>query len=107
MSKKLTYVREWKPRRPNQRSSGTLRAIIVRLDEPVEFLGLAGPDKSGFLCVIATQFHDRSRVDAYHVDERGDALSIVFLVEKWNTVSLRETMTEAGYDVSSWPKDIQ
>lgn len=105
--KKTTYVREWNPGRPNQRSSGTKRAIIVRLDEFVTFLGLAGPDKSDLLCVIATQFPEYARVDAYHVDERGEALSVVPLVEKWNTLSLRETMTEAGYDVSSWPKEIE
>lgn len=104
---KTTYVREWSPNRPNQRSTGTKRAIIVHLDETMTFLGLAGPDKSHLLCVIATQFHDRSRVNAYHVDERGEALSVIPLVEKWNTLSLRETMTEAGYDVSSWPENIE
>ena len=99
--KKTTYVREW---RSPREVSGMKRAIVVELDEPISIFGHDG--ESRYLCVIATQFPEYARVNAYHIDEDGRGLSVIPLVEGWNTLSLRETMTEAGYDVSSWPENI-
>lgn len=106
--KKATYLREW----PGINNKRLERAIIVEVEEPIVFLGLEGPDESRFLCVIATRFSaahvpGRDRASVYHVDSDGRPLSIIPLAEKHDTLSLREVMTEAGYDVSSWPEEIE
>lgn len=101
--KKATFVRHW----PHGTSEATAAAIIIELDEPVEFLGITGPAESRFLAAVATRFPGFDRVSVYPCDAEGNAKTIVPFAEKKGTLSIREVMSEAGYDVSSWPEEIK
>lgn len=101
--KKATYLRD----QPHRKLAETEASIVIELDEPVEFLGITGPTESRFLAAIATRFPTHNRVSVYPCDAEGRALTIIPADEKKGTLSIREVMSEAGYDVSSWPEDVK
>ena len=107
--KKATFVRRW----PHGTSEATAAAIIIEIEEPITFLDITFIPKqptemqSRFLAAAATRFPGFNRVSVYPCDVEGRALSIIPVVEEKGTLSIREVMTEAGYDVSSWPEEIK
>ena len=106
--KKATFLRHW----PHRTSGATDAAIIIQVEEPVVFLDITFIPKkptetqSRFLAAAATRFPGYNRVSVYPCDAEGRALTIVPFAEKKGTLSIREVMTEAGYDVSSWPEEV-
>lgn len=107
--KKATFVRHW----PHGTSKATAAAIIIEVEEPIAFLDITFIPKqptemqSRFLAAVATRFPGFNRVSVYPCDAEGNAKTIVPFAEKKGTLSIREVMAEAGYDVSSWPEEIK
>ena len=107
--KKATFVRHW----PHGTSEATAVAIIIELDEPISFLSMTflrtqpTEMQSRFLAAVATRFPGFDRVSVYPCDAEGNAKTIVPFAEKKGTLSIREVMSEVGYDVSSWPAEIK
>ena len=107
--KKATFVRHW----PHGTSRETDAAIIIEVEEPIAFLDITFIIKqptemqSRFLAAVATRFPGFDRVSVYPCDAEGNAKTIVPFAEKEGTLSIREVMEEAGYDVSSWPEEIK
>ena len=90
------------------------QAVLVKLDEPVEY-GYDDENTTNYLYVSAATIAPVVGVYDYPIDEvylfpadrNGDVLDWMELHgSRRGTANIRETLTEAGYDVSSWPEEV-
>lgn len=82
------------------------QVVLVKLDEPIEY----GDERktTHYLYVSAAHIGRYEEVYLFPADKKGEVLSWLELDgSRRGTLSIRETMTEAGYDVSSWPEEIK
>lgn len=80
-----------------------LQAILIKTDAPVTY---GDGRQTEYIYVVAARPRYRpDLVRAYYADRMGYVLWDIPLIEKQGT-DIRMTLMDAGYDVSSWPKDI-
>lgn len=100
--KKATVVQVYTRRQlpPNVR-----QAVLVKLDEPIEY----GDEKTtDHIYVSAAQVGRDDEVYIFPATGEGEVLDWLELDgSRRGTLSIREVMSEAGYDVSSWPEEIK
>lgn len=97
--KKATVVRIY--RRP---ASGVRQAVLVKLDEPVEY----GDEKTTDHIYVSAAIGSRAdEVYLFPADEHGNVLDWFELPgSRRGTDNIRMTMMDAGYDSSAWPKEV-
>lgn len=80
------------------------QTVLVKLDEPVEY----GDEKTtDHIYVSAATIGSIDEVYLFPADEDWEVLNWLELEgSRRGTLSIRETMTEAGYDISAWPKEV-
>lgn len=81
------------------------QVVLVRTDEPVTY----GDERTTthYLYVSAAQVGRDDEVYIFPATEEGRVLSWLELCgSRRGTLSIRETMMDAGYDVSSWPEEV-
>lgn len=85
-------------------ASNVWQAVLVRVSEPVEY----GVGRTRYLYVSAARVGRDDEVYLFPADKKGEVLSWLELYgSRRGTLSIRRTMAKAGYDVSSWPEEIE
>lgn len=80
------------------------QAVLARLEEPIEY----GDEKmTDHIIISAARVGETDEVYLFPADSLGAVLDWLEIEgSQRGTLSIRQTMTEAGYDVSSWPEEV-
>ena len=108
--KKATVVRVYDRGELGRRSG---QAVLIKLDEPIEY---GDEGTTDYVYVSAAQVgrligvydYPINEVYLFPADENGEVLDWWELPgSRRGTDNIRMTMMDAGYDVSSWPKEVR